>query len=146
MPTVTAVTRGFKSLTDGFKKLARSKPRALRRALKKAGDLVLRESRKIVPMDTGELYRSGFVQVTKNNSDLFEVEVGYSDPKAIYVHEDLEAAHGEQYNIKYSYEIATGAKGYHSRRPQERSKFLTSVIYGHVKDLREMVKQELLNA
>lgn len=36
-------------------------------ALQAAGSLLLQESRSLVPVDTGRLYRSGFIEVNKDN-------------------------------------------------------------------------------
>lgn len=48
--------------------------------------------------------------------------VGYSASYAVIVHEDMEAAHGEDYNEKYAAEIAAGTK--HSRGPNQQAKYL----------------------
>jgi bacteriophage HK97-gp10 putative tail-component len=57
--------------------------------LLEAGLLIERESKPLVPVDTGNLRGSGY---TRKSGEL-EVEVGYSAAYAVFVHEDLEAHH-----------------------------------------------------
>ena len=66
------------------------------------------------------------------------VVVGYTAAYAVYVHENLEAAHGTAYNAKYAAEISQGQmvnkkgrvvkkkgwKGRTSRGPEQQAKFL----------------------
>jgi hypothetical protein len=84
---------------------------------------LLEKSREIVPTDTTKLYASGYTQQVPGTSGKdTAVDVGYSDPKAIWVHEDLQKAHGSVFNAKYAAEIAAGKT--HRRRPQEQAQFL----------------------
>lgn len=50
------------------------------------------------------------------------VAVGFSAAYALFVHENLEAAHGAVYNEKYAEDIAAGRK--HSRGEAQQAKFL----------------------
>jgi hypothetical protein len=50
------------------------------------------------------------------------VSVGYTAAYAVFVHEDLQKAHGAAFNIKHADEIASGAE--HSRGPEQQAKFL----------------------
>ena len=63
------------------------------------------------------------------------VIVGYSTAYALYVHENMQAAHGAAFNEKYAAEIAamtklrkakkaTGHTPYHRRKPDEQAKYL----------------------
>jgi hypothetical protein len=62
------------------------------------------------------------------------VVVGYTAAYAVYVHENLEAAHGAAYNAKHAAEISAGKtkssktkkgwKGATSRGPNQQAKFL----------------------
>lgn len=56
--------------------------------LQKVLDMILKASNKICPIDTGELRRSGYTEITGSgfNSRGY---VGYSAPYAIYVHENV---------------------------------------------------------
>lgn len=63
-----------------------------REALKQEADLIMSESKKECPIDTGRLRSSAYVQA-QNSGDVV-VEMGYSDVDyAIYVHEDLTKYH-----------------------------------------------------
>ena len=91
------------------------------RGLKKAGLLLQRESMKLVPVDHGVLRGSAFTRVTGSGSKT-DVQVGYTASYAIYVHENLDAAHGKQFNAKYRKEISSGQM--RSRGPNQSAKFL----------------------
>ena len=91
------------------------------RGLKKAGLLLQRESMKLVPVDHGVLRGSAFTRVTGTGSKT-DVQVGYTASYAIYVHENLDAAHGKQFNAKYRKEIANGQM--RSRGANQSAKFL----------------------
>lgn len=52
----------------------------------------------------------------KNNGN---VNVGYAASYAVAVHENLEAAHGEAFNVKHR-----GEKGFTSRGPGQQAKYL----------------------
>jgi len=60
--------------------------------LKKAGLFLIRESMKVVPVDTGNLRASWFVGATGENENTV-VAVGYSANYAVFVHENLDATH-----------------------------------------------------
>jgi len=63
-------------------------PAALERALTRAARVVLDTASPNVPYDTGELLESGDYRL---ELDQQRVVVGYSDSKAIAVHEDMES-------------------------------------------------------
>lgn len=77
------------------------------------------------------------------------VVVGYDAAYAIFVHEDLEAAHGSAYNQKYAEEIAAGKtksgrkkrgwKGKTSRGPNQQAKFLEKPAREMAKELGSMI-------
>lgn len=74
----------------------------------------------------------------KNNG---KVNVGYAASYAIYVHENLEAAHGEAFNLKH-------ARGQHrkrgagrgSRGPDQQAKFLEKPFREMRKELMSIVR------
>ena len=76
-----------------LRKMARESPPKLKKGLRKAGNFLLRESRKITPIDTGDLRRSGRVRIVNENPAWPELVVEYTMPYAIYVHEDPFAFH-----------------------------------------------------
>ena len=73
--------------------LQKESPKKLERGLLKAGKFLLKESKKVTPLDTGFLRASGKVVV--NTSDKFrpELTVEYTAPYAVYVHENPDAFH-----------------------------------------------------
>lgn len=75
----------------------------------------------LCPIDKGVLSGTSKVDYVGGGSSI-QAFVSYPDPKAMYVHEDLEKAHGAIFNVKYANEIARGEE--HERRPQEQAKFL----------------------
>ena len=72
--------------------------KGVERGLVKSGLLLLRYSMQLVPIDTGDLRRSGPAVTRKmpGTSGLNTVmTVGYGTDYAVYVHENLEAKHAE---------------------------------------------------
>lgn len=54
------------------------------------------QSKQIVPVDTGTLRNSGFVELPTESDGLIKVEMGYGGaaaPYAVFVHEDMQAFH-----------------------------------------------------
>ncbi len=90
----------------------------------RAAKHLLRTSMKIVPVDLDILRTSAFHRRLSTQRKIHWV-VGYTSDYAVYVHEDLEKAHGEIYNQKYAAEIADpNNKRFHSRGPNQQAKFL----------------------
>ena len=117
---VTRIT-GFKGILERKHKEDARIVLAWIRGLKKAGLLLQRESMKLVPVDHGVLRGSAFTRVIGVGSKT-DVQVGYTASYAIYVHENLDAAHGKQFNAKYRKEISQGLM--RSRGPNQSAKFL----------------------
>lgn len=88
----------------------------------------------LVPVDMGALIGSSDVTMEPASGGGFSTVgiVAYHIDYALWVHEDLDKAHGEAYNIKYAYEIANGVRRpsgdggmpYKRREPQQQAKFL----------------------
>jgi hypothetical protein len=99
--------------------------------LKRAGSLLLRESQKIVPVQTGNLKASGFMRAFPLGI-FTDVVVGYTAFYAAYVHENPDAVHGKEFNIKHADKIAalrgkkggTAAGGFFRRGENQQYKFL----------------------
>jgi hypothetical protein len=120
---------GVKNVIAGLRTGTARFDEGLKRGLWAAGLFLHRESVKIVPVQTGNLKNSGFVfSVGKGHV----VAVGYSADYAAYVHENLEAAHGAEYNIKHADEISrakadkrsTAESGNFNRGENQQAKFL----------------------
>ena len=114
----------------GIEKVIRNMQAADRKAgnrfsanLVKAGRYLQRASMKIVPVDTGVLKGSAYTRKFYSGWQT-DVVVGYTAAYAIYVHENLDAAHGREYNIKYAKQIAAKWKGFHKRGENQQAKFL----------------------
>lgn len=88
---------------------------------RKAAEFLLGEAQRFVPIDSGELSNSGKV-VERGVGVKGPTFVQFTAEHAIFVHEDMEKAHGALFNIKYAQDILTGKT--HARRPQEMAKFL----------------------
>lgn len=99
------------------------------RGLKMGGAHLLRKSLEIVPVDQGPLRASGFVRHSGIGFKTI-VRVGYTAEYALLVHENLDFAHGEDFNIKYAKQIARGdpqpwnGKTFHKRGPNQKAEFL----------------------
>lgn len=88
---------------EAIKKLRRMKdaiPPAVEASVIEAAHILLRESLKLCPIDTGDLRRSG--EVIVNGSGLSTTAiVAYTQQYAIYVHENLEAYHKPPTQAKF---------------------------------------------
>jgi len=100
------------------------------RGLKKGGLFLQRESQKIVPVQLGNLKNSAFTR-SQGSGLRTDVTVGYTAEYAAYVHEDLDKAHGKEFNVKHADEIAnaskkarTAAGGLFNRGEEQQAKFL----------------------
>lgn len=85
---VSIKIEGVELVEKGINKTRSQLEKGFERGMKEAGRLLLRESQKIVPVDTGALRASGRVRSEGKGVDI-EVIVSYSTWYAIYVHEIL---------------------------------------------------------
>lgn len=63
------------------------------RAVTNFGIIEMNEMQERVPMDTGELSNSGFVGKPEIKGNHVTLQLGFTAPHAMVVHEDLEAKH-----------------------------------------------------
>jgi hypothetical protein len=98
----------------------------------KAGGLFLqRESQKIVPVQLGNLKNSAGTR-SEGSGKFTVVIIFYTAKYAVYVHENLDALHGQQFNAWYAEKIArmkgkkggTARGGWFKRGPNQQAKFL----------------------
>lgn len=113
---------GVKSVLTRIKRASQAIEDGAQRGLKKAGLLIIRESLKIVPVDTGNLRSSWFVRHDKGRGSSAIVELGYTASYAIFVHENLDVTHGSAFNAKHADAIAAGLE--HSRGPNQTAQFI----------------------
>jgi hypothetical protein len=98
------------------------------RGVEGAGRELLKESRKIVPIETKALWHTGkVVKGLGTDPNDVKVAVQYGGAPhvhyAVFVHEDMTKRHGRVYNEYYAIDIANGELK--RKRPQERAKYLS---------------------
>jgi len=108
MATINAV-KGMDSLLKRMQQSQAAIGKKVEIGLKRAGLFLQAESQKIVPVHMGNLKASAF---TRSEGSGFKtaVVVGYTAKYAVYVHENLEALHGKEFNIAYADKIAAHTK------------------------------------
>lgn len=73
---------------------------AAKRGLLAAGELVLSESQKVVPIEEGTLARSGRVKIVEKDGQP-AAEISYGTPYAVRQHEEMGYRHDEGRTAKY---------------------------------------------
>ena len=112
-------------LFQSFRAVYTKQEAAFERGLKRSGLLYLARSQEQVPVDKGFLKASGFVRA-ENSGFKTRVILGYTQNYAIYVHENLDAAHGADFNQLHADAIAAGKE--HTRGVGQKAKFLEDPI------------------
>lgn len=134
---------GLSGVLKGLKNLRKNQMAALARGIKKGALLIFRDAQAIVPVDQGNLKASGQVRTEETDSTV-EASIVYTAEYAIYVHENLDAAHGAEFNRKHSAEIKSGAE--HARGPKQQAKFLEVPFRKNKANVRKMVLDEVKNS
>jgi len=121
---------GMKAVLKNFERATLQYQAKIRRGLKLGGIYLQRKSQQIVPVQLGPLKASAFTRDigTVRRPDVI---VGYTANYAVFVHEDLEKAHGQAFNIKHGLAIAGASKnaktakgGLFLRGENQQAKFL----------------------
>jgi hypothetical protein len=89
------VTGGWEMYAN-LRALAARAPKALERAVYRFAEIEITEMKRLVPVDTGTLRASGYVEKPRRTGNTITVELGFggaAEDYAIPVHEDLEAFH-----------------------------------------------------
>lgn len=102
------------------------------RGLKKGGLHLLRATDKYTPVQLGNLKNSKFCRNVGGGGFDADVVVGFTADYAAVVHEDMEKAHGEKFNVLHAEEIAaavgtprgTAKGGMFARGEDQQAKFL----------------------
>lgn len=115
---------GVNTVIKNLKMAKEANRKAFERGLLKAGKFLLRMSKKIVPVDTGALKKSGFVRLRWKGQTRVDVRVGYSIFYAIYQHEIL----------------------WYRHRKGQQAKFLEEPSRVFAKDIRDIVRLEVQKA
>lgn len=140
---------GLTGLIKGIRAKQRKDHARLAKGLKKAGLHLLRLSMAIVPVDIGDLRSSAYIRHEGSGAQTVVI-VGYTAEYAVYVHEIVEAAHGEAYNQKYAKQIAAKDKYwykgewrvYHKRGKNQQAKFLEQPLRENRNELRKIIREE----
>lgn len=157
---VTVEVKGTTVALGDIRGVRKAVEAGVERGLKKAGLYILQEAQELVPVDKGDLRRSGFTRA-KGKGFQTEVRTGYTDAKAVEVHENLDYRHGEEFNKAYIYTTTDSkgrkqhnwtpeaiARGYHTvmkphpRRPQEQAKFLERPVREKQATIAAIVRKE----
>ena len=101
---VSVELEGQESLSRVFKRAGDGNRGALGKAIFKQANVVLNESKELVPVDNGDLKKSGKVENPKITATNIEVEISYGGDARAYawiVHEDPNAQHKDGQTYKY---------------------------------------------
>lgn len=134
-----AEVTGATEVTANLRKARKQLERNVELGLVKAGLFLQRESQHLVPVEFGVLRNTAGTRKRGSGFNTIVV-VFYGTDYAVYVHENLEAAHGQRFNEKYSKEISAGTM--HRRRPQEQAKFLEAPARKNGKRLAKIVRDQ----
>ena len=143
---------GVKELVAAFKTEGASKAKGLEQGLKLAGLHLFNTSQDLVPVWRGILRGSGRVRSVGGGFKA-EVIVSYGTDYAIYVHENLQAAHGTKFNQKNAEEISDppkwvnlwgekvkGSMYYFSRGVRQQAKFLEQPLRTEQKTMQKIIR------
>jgi len=145
--------KGLDKVASRFSKYRYRVGKGVRNGLVAAGNMLLRESQKIVPYQTGKLHAAG--KVKQEGSGLKTVvRVGYFGVAyAVYVHEipNPPHAHGREFNIKHAAEIeaakgtelGTAAGGMFYRKAEEQYKYLERPLRENYKQILKILAKEI---
>ena len=133
---------GLAKVLNNFGRLNKLIARGAEKGLLRGGALVLRASMKQVPVDKSNLKPSGFTRNLGGSGIHSDVVVGYTADYAVYVHENTDAAHGEEFNKKHKDEISKGQT--HSRGKGQKAKFLEDPMRESTREVVQVVKKSVL--
>jgi hypothetical protein len=101
---VSVELKGQESLSRLFKRAGEGNRNALAQAMFFQANSILNESKEIVPVDNGDLKKSGKVEKPKITSNRISVDITYGGDAKAYawiVHEDPNAQHKDGQTYKY---------------------------------------------
>jgi len=117
----------------------------VQRGLTKAALMLFRWSQELVPVQTGNLKASGTVRREGTGFGTIMV-IAYTANYAIYVHEDLELRHGQEFNDWYGELIAdphSDKKIWFNRGVNQQAKFLERPFRENFDRLLEIIREEV---
>lgn len=141
-----------KGLDGVMRKLLKAKGvtgNAVAYGLIRGGQFLQGLSMDIVPVQTGNLKASAFTRASGKGIHT-DVIVGYTAAYSVYVHENLDALHGEMFNIAYADVISkhqaagtgTVRSGWFLRGKNQQAKFLEQPARQHRKEIIDVVVNE----
>ena len=137
---------GVDAVLARFREAHRRHRRLLRAGCLKAGLHLQRKSQDIVPVQLGNLKASAFTRDIAPEGQDTDVVVGYTAAYAIYVHENMEATHGSDYNALHAEEIAnpnrkhTAKSGNFNRGSNQQAKFLERPFREEQATIRQIIR------
>lgn len=97
---VSAKVEGLQTFVRAVGKAKAAIKLSMAEGVKKCAEVILKKSQVYVPVDTGDLKRSGRVEVSGSGMGA-KAAVIYRDPVAVIVHEDMEAQHAPPTQAKF---------------------------------------------
>jgi cystathionine beta-lyase family protein involved in aluminum resistance len=139
---MVAKVEGVKELLRAFK-AEKKRVKAMNRGLVKAGTFLLGKSMELVPVHTGVLRNSGSI-IKEGRGGAFAVLVGYYTDYAVYVHENLDALHGADFNAAYADQIESGADPlyYFNRGERQQAMYLEQPFREELKTIKKIIAIE----
>jgi len=148
---VVIEVKGINKLVKNLAKTRKDIGKKATRGLVKAGEFLMRESSKIVPVQLGNLKGSWFVRRKTSR----HIEIGYEGVEyAAYVHEipNPPHAHGQEFNVKHAAEIqaaagtprGTAEGGMFMRGPEQQWKYLERPIRDNKDKVLKMIRNEII--
>lgn len=140
---------GIEAVLRKFSKAADKIIRVSVAGLKEGGKFLQNKSQEIVPKQIGTLHSSAFTRNIGGEGTKADIVVGYTADYAVFVHEDLTKAHGQEFNVKYAEEIIA-ATGKHSgtaeggmflRGDNQQAKFLEQPARQYRKEIFDIASK-----
>jgi len=146
---VTHIT-GINTVIRNISKSKITLGNAVARGLKKGGIYLLRKSHELVPVQLGGLKANSEVRNIGGSGFNTDIIVAYKQDYATFVHENLDAAHGKVFNVKYARQIEAAAGtsrgtkqgGMFRRGENEQAKFLEQPARTERKAILNIIHRE----
>lgn len=126
--------QNIRAVQNALRRAHAQKVHKLTVGLTNAGLWLLAESKKIVPVDYGDLKASGTIRVIGADTPKVKVQVAYTTGYAVYVHENPDAAHGAAFNEKHAAELA------HAKALRKKRQGGTTGPYRHNRGTNQVYK------
>lgn len=160
---ISLKVKGIDKVVKNLARVSRDIGKGTERGLLMAGEFLMRESLKIVPVQIGHLKGSYAVQ-KKGSGTKAVVTIGYSGQKAkdsqhksemyfVYVHEipPPKVTHGKAFNVKHAAEIVaakgtwrgTAEGGMFLRGPEQQHKYLERPLKDNADEVLRIVATEI---